>query len=325
MQRTAILTLLLILFTAPLSAQQTIDELREAAFELYNAGEYAEVVPLLAEEYDREDSDWRIYHIYAIGIKSLGNLDSAVAILEEGIARFPAEGVLYAERGHMLRDLNRPIDAIASFEAGITAAPTAWLNYFYAANLYYSSNDFVWAIIYYELALMMSDNNQARMMAAENLKRAYADALPERIPGGGWHIQAMTDEHGEANGVMLFGVQYLKTLTEAADAVGYEPSDAPTAEDLAAVRTKFTELWFAQDSYPEVPLFDLYRQIAEAGHLETYNFMILLADQPDAWQAWATPRMDEVRTTAEFMMKTDPPIGKEVTFNRDAMRAFYAE
>lgn len=109
--------------------------------------------------------------------------------LQYGIERLPRAGILYLRLGRLYLELEQPINALAVWETGIRNAPNFSMNYYWAAHFLNLSDSALWAWIYGEVFLNLSEDPQ--------LKRAIAPDVfnnAQKVLIGNWKTDAQESD-----------------------------------------------------------------------------------------------------------------------------------
>lgn len=94
--------------------------------------------------------------------------------LRYGIQKLPSEGILYLELAKRNVELEKSIEALATFESGIRNAPNFAENYYWAAKLMKASSNHFWSWIYAETCFNMTDDVELQRSSARMIEQSLA-------------------------------------------------------------------------------------------------------------------------------------------------------
>ena len=183
--------------------------------------------------------------------------------LRYGIQKLPESGVLYLEMGKRKLELEENVDALSVFETGIKNAPNFTENYFWAAKLMKASRNYLWAWIYAELYLNISDNVEMNRTAARIVSESMNKVLSEN-----WMMEPEKMDQG------------LKFLLSG-DCV---PSEAGL-ERILQFRICLMNEW-KNTKFPMSVILERTEQLKKQGFLEAYLGSVVLEADKEAFLTW---------------------------------------
>lgn len=237
----------------------------------------------------------------------LGNIyddsgDSAMALktYTNGLKKFPKAGRLYLETGNVYRVRKDYNKALSYYENGIDADPAYASNYFRAAELFLSSSESLWGMVYGEIFMNLERNTDRTSTMSKWLYDNYKS-----------HITIHSKDSMEVNfsrtATMNVDEQNAKSGKEMhlPFSMIYEPlilislaTQSVTeinAESLCAVRKSFIHFYYEREfdkKYPN-PLFEYQHTIEKAGFLDAYNHWILMKGDDDTFRKWEKDHQDQ--------------------------------
>ena len=248
------------------------------------------------------------YQILGNAYDLMGNRKRAEAAYKQGLAEFPRSGRLYLELGNVAYNNGEYLPALAYFEQGIAAEPSFPSNYYNVSNVFFRSSEVVWGMFYGEIFMNMERGSKRTRTMSRYLYNAYKQGITVgRDEDSG--DRTLTIDFSRRNEISVtpdslvcipFGTGVYETV------LGMSfPTDADSVDmaSLNRMRCNFVGNYFsAMDELrgkvtviPDTPniLLNYQRRITEAGHMEAYNYWILMEGDPDSTGAWAEAHGDE--------------------------------
>lgn len=306
-------------------------EKRDKAVELMDAGKADEAITLL-EEAKKLDPDDCTYD-YEMGFAYIVKEDykSAIKVLKKvvkcddtfdiyyqllgnaydydgqpkkaqetydaGLKLFPNSGKLYLEKGNVFWNQNEYNDALPYYEKGIELDPSFSSNYYRASLLLFSSTEIVWAMIYGEIFVNLERNTKRTSDISKLLFDNYKSQI-EFTSDTSMSVSfsknvtiTLEDLMDTANFKLPFGIgAYEPTIS-----VSLVNEKEITLESLNRIRKNFVTVYFDNgnnDKYPNA-LFDYQKKILDAGHMEAYNYWLLMDGDEEAFKAWKEDNNDK--------------------------------
>lgn len=209
--------------------------------------------------------------------------------LRYGIQKLPESGILYLELGKRKIELGETIDALSVFESGIRNAPNFTENYFWAAKLMKASRNHLWAWIYAELFLNVSDNIELNRTAA----RLMTESL-QKISSNKW-IAEPEQMDQEFKLLLADRCQLGSGLTE-----------------MVEFRTCLMQEW-KDTNFAISSILKRSEEIMNQGYLEAYLGSILLESDKEAFLTWLASNGEQYEAFRRWryynpMMLTQPII-----------------
>lgn len=307
-------------------------QLKNDAIELMDNGSPDEAISLL-EKAKKLDPDSYIYdyemaYAYSIkkdyikGIESvkktlkykdandacyqmLGNLYdyngdhvNAIKTYDKGLKKFPDSGRLFLEKGVVTGIQGNLDGALSLFEAGIKAEPTYSSNYYRATQLFCSSDEKVWGMIYGEIFLNLEPGSERSSEISKLLYDTYKSQIK-------FTSDTSITVSFCKNATINISISDLKHLEEFKLPFGpliYEPTlllsivghDSISLSSLDKIRANFVDNYYEKkhnEKYPNV-LFDFQRELKALGFFQVYNYWLLSAGEPGIFSAWQEENND---------------------------------
>ncbi len=252
---------------------------REMGNAYYLSGQFSEAVKAITRLTSLPEADEQCYFILAASQHAQHNIKEAKATINSGIERFPNSGLLYHEKGIIIRILNKPESALEAWLEGIRRDPGYAMNYYEAAEIYYYSDNVLWGLLYGEIYLNITHDTVGNQEFKKQLFVAYKslfDNIVKEVP-----------EFGKAkmkSPVKSFEDAVLDVYASLTPVV----SDGITTENLTMVRARFLIDWFSKyhSKYP-FTLFSYLGFLLKTGHFEMYNqWLFGKADSDAEFASW---------------------------------------
>ena len=130
----------------------------EQALAYFKLKDYDKAIEILEKlTYDDKVNE-NVYQILAASHDFKGKKEDVFRVLKVGLSKFPNSGRLYYEKGVTELGLQKDNEAINSWENGVNLDPNYGNNYYQLINKYKNSDNKLWALIYGEVFLNISQN-----------------------------------------------------------------------------------------------------------------------------------------------------------------------
>ncbi len=291
----------------------------ELSLAYYLNKDYSAAIDLLEELTDHDEVSDRIWQMLGNCYDMDEQKEKAIETYEKGLELFPNSGILYLERGNMELAKGEYNNALVYYESGIDVQPTFPSNYYWAAKLFMSSEDEVWGMIYGEL-FMNLERNSAR--TAEISKMLY-DTYRSEID-----ITSDTSMSIEFCNSVITAEDFLKDLEdlklpfcmifESTMITTLLSADTITTSSLNGIRTAFVKSYYESghnNTHPNI-LFDYQKELLDNGHLEAYNYWILMKGEPDTFEAWSLTNGAKWDDFVEWFAENPIDISESSKFHR---------
>lgn len=293
---------------------QTQDELYDLSLNFFNEGQKDYAIELLVASQQSGELSIENYKLLSKFYNLTGKPMKAVETLNTAIINFPGDGSLYNEAGNIKffeQDFER---AISFWEDGIIVSPNYPGNYFDAAKVYSRSNEPIWAVIYSEIFLNLSDDSKLRADAARYFFDSHTKAI--NIVSDSVIRISFSQNAYFRNGVFTtntFESFYENVFLSALGGLG----DTLDLNTLIKSRLKFVEVWSdeAGDKFSN-PLFDYHKVLHEAGLFEAYNYFLIKDLYTAEFEVWLKNNEAAYRSMEKFITDNPLQVKAGIPFNR---------
>ena len=262
----------------------------------------------------------QMYSIVGNSYDYLGKQKKAVKIYEEGIKRYPESAIFHVELGilhYRQQDYNT---AAAYWEAGIRADPNYPSNYFHLTSLFSNTDEHIWTVLYGEMFLNLEAGSERTEMISSLVCNAYRKAI--QLEGDTTRIafsRNVTMSISDFTDLKLPAPLMFGTTMEIATTViaGGEELNCTTLHKL---RSSFLTSWYEMGhnvTYPN-PAIERMKAVADAGHLEPYNYYIVGEGDRVGWEFWVDSHKEEFSAFVEWFVANPLKVEKDKAFTRSS-------
>ncbi len=303
----------------------------EMAYLHYLREDYKAAAKILEKLTDSPDVRDRAYQMLGNAYDLMGNRKKAEKAYNRGLAKFPRSGRLYLELGNVAYNSGEYMSALPYYERGIDVEPSFASNYYNAANVFFRSSEVVWGMFYGEIFMNMERGSDRTRMMSRYLYEAYRRGITvgrdaesgDRTLGIDFSRQNEIRMTSDSLIVMPFGTGIYETV------LGLSfPMDADSVNmaSLNRMRCNFVDNYFSAmdelrgkvSGIPDTPnvLLDYQRRVARAGHMEAYNYWILMEGNPDDSGTWIDAHGDEWDAFFDWFRENPMEIDRTHRFHR---------
>jgi len=285
---------------------ERVDYTYELAVAHYLKEDYEGAIKILKKIINHKDASPLFFQLLGNSYSLSGNSAKAFQTYEAGLKRFPNSGILYLEKGNVHWMKEEFDKALTFYERGIKADPSFPSNYYRAAIIYLNSTEEVWGMIYGEIFMNLERNTQRTADMSRWLYETYRSEINigNNTISVSFSRNAIinADNFSESNELRLpFGVGiYEPTLL-----ISLLSENTINIHTLNRIRTNFIENYFKlghDKTHPNI-LFSYKKQIKEAGHLEAYNYWILMKGDEDGFLDWYYENEEKWNNFVEWFLE----------------------
>ena len=284
-------------------------------------GRYEDALQLFRSILGAPEANARFYSMLGNAYDLTGDPDSAILTYQAGIRKFPDAGELYLELGVMRAQEENYVEAVETWETGLTRDPSHPSNFFHAARLYLPTEVRGWGMMYGEIFLNLEPNSERSGVIRTLLWNAYDDAVSV-IPGesdSSYSIEVSfwkdaTNLYATDSGLLAPFSYFFEKEAILPAIETYRASDnGPTITSLHDFRVDFIRGWYGEKNrevaeFFDVTLFDYHRRLIDAGHFMAYNVLIFYNDENrEEVGAWIEENPNGINRLAAWIEKNPWP------------------
>lgn len=246
--------------------------------------------------------------------------EKAMDAYNRGLRKFPDSGPLHLEMGNMQMARENYNEAIGYYEKGISKAPEYPSNYYRTAQLFLSSDEEVWGMMYGELFMNLERNSKRTQEMSKWLFDTYLSEIK-------WTSDtSMSISFSKAGNTLVaqdmiredFRMPFSTFVYESCLLTGVTMVDSLDYDGLCEAREKFLEVYLQQghdEKYGNV-LMSYQKKIKDAGHFNAYNHWLLMMGDTDGFDKWYADNKQEFEDFASWYLENPISITKENVFLR---------
>lgn len=260
----------------------------ELAYANYLKEDYKQAIAILSKIKDHKDVNDRLFQLMGNSYDVLGDSVNAIKTYDLGLKRFPNSGNLYLEKGNVYWNKKNYSKALNFYELGISKDPKFSSNYYRAALIYCGSTEEVWGLMYGEIFMNLERNSKRTAEISKLLYDTYKSQI-KFTSDTSFSVSFSKNAHIVVNKSsdpieLPFGVGvYEPTLI-----MSMLNEKTIDLASLNRIRTNFIDNYFknGNDKKYSNALFDFQKELKSAGHLEAYNYWILMKGDEAGFGKW---------------------------------------
>jgi tetratricopeptide (TPR) repeat protein len=288
----------------------------ELGYAYYQKKEFETAKKYLKKVVKHENANSGYYQMLGNIYDLLGNSKKALKTYSDGLKRFPKAGNLYLEKGTIFNMNKQYNAAINNYELGIKVDPSYASNYYRATQMYMSSSDEVWGMIYGEIFMNLEANSDRTVEISKLLFDTYKS-----------EIKIINDTSKAVSfSANILNLSDLKKMKLPFPAIVYEPTLLLSIIDinkidlasLNRIRTRFVDNYFDSkhnEKYPNI-LFDYHKKLIDSGHFEAYNYWILMKGDEKAFSEWKDANKEKWEAFVKWFTNNRLVVDEEHAFSR---------
>jgi tetratricopeptide (TPR) repeat protein len=243
--------------------------------------------------------DPKIYQTLGNCYNQYGEPEKADTIFTTALKKYPNSGILYSELAYIKVSLGFKDEAIGLWESGVMTEPDLSNNY-YPLSVYYSDLAAkFWSVIYGEIYLNLSQNDQRSKEISQNTFNTYFDSFGQ--PDSSGYHPIFTFINSMYNDTIDIPIEfaYQKTMKYALNSISKRHKADNSLEFLHLVRDKFVEYWQLSEYNKKYknPLFDLWIELRNKGVFKVYNYVMFKEGNTEEFDAFIK---DNNKAVSEF-------------------------
>lgn len=268
----------------------------ELALVNYLKADYRECIRILEYNDKHKDVTDLLFQLLGNSYDVSGNSEKAIEAYDAGLKKFPKSGKLYLEKGNVFWGKKEYDKALTFYEEGIKADPAYPSNYYRATRIYLSSSQKVWGLIYGEIFMNLERNSARTAEISEMLYKTYEENISfkgkNKVTTS--FCQTMFINAESLKDSSKFKLPYCM-IYEPTLLIAIADEKSFSQATMVKSRSSFTGLYFQlkhNENYPNV-LFDYQQRLEKEGHLEAYNYWILMKGDEKSFTKWQAKNEDK--------------------------------
>ncbi len=279
----------------------------EIAYANYLKKDYKKAIEILEKLENYTNIKARLYTLWGNSYDNLENSKKAIEIYNNGIKKFPNEGLLYLEKG-VVYELDKDYNnAVLTYKKGISVEPRYPSNYFRIANLYLNSADKVPGLIYGEIFLNLERTTNRTKEMSKNLYETYRNSIV--FKNGQWkelnlctNLTLDLEKYDKTKKLplcMVYGKWFIYGL------INSNPNEF-NLNSISKIRQQFIREYFEKDNkdYPNI-LFDYQKEMVDNQIFDAYNHYIFQMGAQEEFNEWLKTNKNEYDKFVNWYTKNE--------------------
>jgi tetratricopeptide (TPR) repeat protein len=279
----------------------------EIAYANYLKKDYKKTIGILEKLENYKNINAQLYSLWGNSYDNLDNPKKAIEIYDNGIKKFPQNGLLYLEKGVVYEFEKEYNNAIETYKKGISAEPKYPSNYYRIANLYLNSDDKVPGLIYGEIFLNLERTTNRTKEMSKNLFDAYKNSIV--FENNEWKKLNLCkqmkinptqfEKDKKLPLCMVFGKWFTFGLLNSR-------VKEYNLDSISKIRKEFIKNYFEKDNkdYPNI-LFEYQKKMIDNEIFEAYNHYIFQMGATEEFSEWLKTNNTEYEKFVEWYTKNE--------------------
>lgn len=292
----------------------------ELAYAHYLKKDYKGAIKILEKNIDHKGATELLFQLLGNSYDMLGKTDKAFASYDAGLKKFPNSGKIYLEKGNAHWIKKEFGEALAYYEKGIEVDPKFPSNYYRAAIIYCSSTEEVWGMIYGEIFMNLERNSKRTAEIGKMLYDTYKREIKFTSD------TSMTVSFCQQMAIDVNSISDPKNF-KLPFCLVFEPTlllsiaieKGIDINSLDKIRSSFVDNYFTNGhdkTYPNV-LFSYQKKVKDAGHIEAYNYWILMKGDEGGFGKWYSENKDKYDSFIKWYVENGLKIDDTNKFYRE--------
>ncbi|MDR0789838.1 MAG: hypothetical protein LBO06_03470 [Bacteroidales bacterium] len=232
--------------------------------------DYKDAVNVLLPLINEPQATADFYQLLGNTYDDMGQSGKAVSTYNQGLKRFPNAGCLYLELGNISYNQKDFRQALFYYEKGMEIEPAFASNYYRATQVYLSSTEEVWAVMFGEIFMNLERDTERSKLLSKQLFDVFNNEITlnrDEVEVDFYNPTIIYSDSYERHN--LFPEHYTAAIKKACKGERYL--------DLAAlirIRKRFlNELTALSPDFHNV-LFDYHKTLISCGYFDAYNYWL---------------------------------------------------
>lgn len=219
-----------------------------------------------------------IYFMAGNAYDYAGKRKEAVKLYEDGLKEFPNSGRLWVEKGNIAYADEDYTEAVRCYEESVEREPKYSPSYYRLARLFAFTDDPVWAIMYAQEYMLVSEKYERSLEMGALIYELYRKNLARE--DGKWTARFTKNvsmpPYASLDCDVPYNYLFNSIHTDLLNNDSTQVADTLSLSDVACLHRRFVEMadTIVRDYY-DVPVLDMERAALKAGHLDGYIMWML--------------------------------------------------
>lgn len=298
-----------------LCPSETIKYKYELAWNNYLMKEYKKTIQILDTLSTNEEAPADVFQLLGNAYDELGNQNMALITYDKGLRKYPNAGCLLLEKGNLAYKRSNFIGALEQYENGIEKDPTFSSNYYRAAQIFLSSSEEVWGVMYGEIFVLLEKGGERAVEMSRKLYRTYHSEITFTTRDIRVNFNDPTIVYSNSKTrPNLFPDNYENALAKAC-----QGEKNITLESLIRIRKRFITTFYRESPSFKNVLFDYHKKLIEQGLFDAYNYWLFGYGNTQEAASWIKDNKAEFDKFIKWQETNPLPITKDNVFSRYKM------
>ncbi len=298
-----------------LCPSETIKYKYELAWNNYLMKEYKKTIQILDTLSANEDAPADVYQLLGNAYDELGNQNMALITYDKGLRKYPNAGCLFLEKGNLAYKRSNFIGALEQYENGIEKDPTFSSNYYRAAQIFLSSSEEVWGIMYGEIFMNLEKGGERAVEISRKLYDCYHSEITFNTNQIRVNFNDPTIVYSNSKErPNLFPDNYESALLQAC-----QGQRNITLASLVEIRKRFISNFYRNSPSFKNVLFDYQKKLIDIGLFEAYNYWLFGYGNTQEAASWIQNNKAQFDRFVKWQSENPFPITKDNVFSRYKM------
>ncbi|MDR1725119.1 MAG: tetratricopeptide repeat protein [Bacteroidales bacterium] len=291
-------------------------DLFKYSFELarcnYKLTDYKDVVKVLEPLILEVSATSDFYQLLGNAYYEMGKIGKAVSTYNDGLKRFPNAGCLYLELGNIAYKQKNYKDALFYYEKGIDVQPDYPSNYYCATQIYLSSTEEVWAVMFGEIFMNLEKGTERSKDVSKQIFDVFCTEIilnRDEIAVDFYNPTILYSDSYERHN--LFPDYYKQAMLKACNGERYLDLSS-----LIRIRKRFiAELYRTTKDFHNV-VFDYHKTLIAKGYFDAYNYWLFSSASSAESAKWIKDNSKLYNEFLKWFEQNPLKITKENLFTR---------
>ncbi|MDD2191501.1 MAG: hypothetical protein PHO12_03030 [Bacteroidales bacterium] len=287
----------------------------ELAWTYYLMKEFQKAIQILDPLTKQPDCPADVYQLLGNSYDEAGNEAMAIVTYDKGFEKHPKAGCLFLERGNIAYKRSNFIGALFYYEKGIEQDPSFASNYYRASQIFLSSSEEVWGVMYGEIFMNLERGSVRSKEISKKLYDTYHSEITFNVNQISVNFNDPTIVYSDSKTrPNLFPENYENALLKAC----YGKTNI-TLSSLIDIRKRFISIFQRESPTFKNVLFDYHKQLIDLGFFDAYNYWLFGYGNTNEAGIWIKQNKAQFDRFMAWFNENPFPINPEKVFSRYKM------